>query len=378
MQNLADFKLERYFGKYEFAVEWLLSPSDCETVTVPELLALADDEGRQLWESLTLAYTEAPGHPLLRAEIAKLYAGVNAEQIVVAAPEELILLAMHSLLEPGDHVIHMAPAYQSLYAVAESIGCAVTRWPVTVETDSSGNAAWSLDLAALEAAITQRTKLLILNFPHNPTGYLPPQSLVDEIIAIARAHRLTIFSDEMYRLLEPDPVTRLAPLCDRYADGVVLSGMSKTFGLPGLRIGWLATQRPNFVEQILTLKDYTTICNSAPSEIFALIGLRAGEQLAARNLAIIAQNCRLFQQFCTRHQDRIDWIPPQAGTVAFSRWFGDGSIEALCRRALDEQGLMIVPGSMFAHASNHFRVGLGRKNFPQVLEQFDALLTGNG
>ena len=126
MRGIRDFQLERYFGKYEFAVEWLLSPSDCESMTVAELLALTDDEGQRLWEQLTLGYTESPGHPLLRAEIAKLYTTIKAEQIIVAAPEELILLAMHSLLEPHDHVIHIAPAYQSLYAVAEAIGCAVS------------------------------------------------------------------------------------------------------------------------------------------------------------------------------------------------------------------------------------------------------------
>lgn len=372
MRGIRDFKLERYFGKYEFAVEWLLSPSDCESMTVPELVTLADEECRSLWDQLTLAYTESPGHPLLRAEIAKQYSTIAAENIIVAAPEELILLAMHSLLEPHDHVIHIAPAYQSLYAVAQSIGCAITPWPVQVEKGR-----WHLDLAQLEAAITQRTKLLVINFPHNPTGYLPPMALLDEVIAIARAHNLIIFSDEMYRLLELDEAARLPSLCDRYERAITLSGMSKTYGLPGLRLGWLATQQSAWPPRWLALKDYTTICNSAPSEILALIGLRAGTQLAERSLAIIRANLSLIEAFCRVHGDKIEWLPPQAGSTAFPRWRGNESLDALCQRALDNYGLMIVPGTMFDHMGNHFRIGLGRRNFPQVLEQFDALLSSD-
>ena len=352
MHGIADFALERYFGKYEFALDWLLSPSDCESMTIPELLALADEEGRQLWETLTLAYTESPGHPRLRNEIAHMYQHVNAEGIVVAAPEELILVAMHSLLEPGDHLIHIAPAYQSLYADR-----------------------WTLDLAQLEAAITQRTKVLVINFPHNPTGYLPDRATLDALIAIARAHRLTIFSDEMYRLLEYNPTDRLPALCDLYENAISLSGMSKSFGLPGLRIGWLATQRTDLPSRWLALKDYTTICNSAPSEILALIGLRAGSHLAERSLAIIHANLALCAAFCAEHAAQIQWLPPQAGSIAFPRWLSDEPLDTLCQRALDHHGLMIVPSSIFAHAGNHFRIGLGRRNFPQVLEQFESLLS---
>jgi aspartate/methionine/tyrosine aminotransferase len=369
MLGINDFKLERYFGKYEFAVDWLLSPSDCESMTVPELLALADDEGERLWQNLTLAYTESPGHPRLRTEIARQYAAVNADGIVVAAPEELILIAMHSLLRPGDHLIHIAPAYQSLYEVARSLGCQVTPWPATAV-----DGRWTIDLAQFEAAITQRTRLLVLNFPHNPTGYLPDRATLDAILAIARRHHLTIFSDEMYRLLEHDPANRLPPLCDLYEDAVTLSGMSKTYGLPGLRIGWLATQRPDLPPRWLVFKDYTTICNSAPSEILALIGLRAGAQLAARSLAIIHENLQHCAAFVAAHADQIEWLPPQGGSTAFPRWLGNEPLAALCQRALDEQGLMIVPGSMFDHAGTHFRVGLGRRNLPRVLAEFGEVI----
>lgn len=373
MNRIADFKLERYFGKYEFAVQWLLSPSDCESMTVPALLALADAETRQLWEELYLGYTESPGHPLLRAEIAQGYSQVGVDGIVVAAPEELIRVGMESLLEPGDHLIYLAPAYQSLYEIARSLGCEVTPWQLRERGDQ-----WTLDLTELEQLITQRTKVLVINFPHNPTGYLPSRATLDAIIAIARRHRLYLFSDEMYRLLEYDAADRLPPLCDLYERAISLSGMSKTYGLPGLRIGWLATQQPDLPARWLALKDYTTICNSAPSEILALIGLRAGEALAARSLAIIRRNLQLAQAFADQHQAQIHWLPGRGGSIAFPRWQGAEKLDDLCARALTERGLMIVPSSIFDHAGNHFRIGLGRHNFPQVLEQFAALLEASG
>ena len=369
MPPIADFKLERYFGKYEFAVQWLLSPSDCESMTVPELLALADDEGHQLWEKLYLGYTESPGHPLLRAQIGQMYEGVTADGIVVGAPEELIRIGMESLLVPGDHLIYTAPAYQSLYEVARAIGCEVTPWQLRVNGEQ-----WTLDLSELEQMITQRTKVLVINFPHNPTGYLPTRATLDAIIDIARRHRLYLFSDEMYRLLEYNIADRLPPVCDRYERAISLSGMSKTFGLPGLRIGWLATQAADLPARWLALKDYTTICNSAPSEILALIGLRAGDRLAARSLAIIQANLKLAQAFCAEHRDQIHWLGGGGGSIAFPRWQGEEALDALCQRALAQQGLMIVGSSIFDHAGSHFRIGLGRRNFPQVLEQFAALL----
>jgi len=369
MNRIADFKLERYFGKYEFAVQWLLSPSDCESMTVPDLLALADAETRQLWEALYLGYTESPGHPRLRAEIAQGYSQVGVDGIVVAAPEELIRVGMESLLSPGDHLIYLAPAYQSLYEIARSLGCEVTPWQLRDSGDQ-----WTLDLTELEQLITQRTKVLVLNFPHNPTGYLPTRSTLDAIIEIARRHRLYLFSDEMYRLLEYDAADRLPPLCDHYERAISLSGMSKTYGLPGLRIGWLATQQTELPARWLALKDYTTICNSAPSEILALIGLRAGEQLAARSLATIRHNVALAQAFADQHRAQIRWLPGRGGSTAFPRWQGAEDLDALCQRALAERGLMIVPSSIFDHAGSHFRVGLGRRNFPQVLDQFAVLV----
>jgi aspartate/methionine/tyrosine aminotransferase len=369
--QIADFKLERFFAAHEFRVRYLLSASDCEALALDELLAMADAESLALWRDLKLSYTDSQGHPLLRTEVAGLYRAIRPEDVLIAAPEELIFIAMNALLRPGDHVIVTYPGYQSLYAIAEALGCAVTRWPLAV---SDGR--WRVDMDFLADQLRPETKLLVVNFPHNPTGYLPARSELDAIIALARRHGLHVFSDEMYRLLEYEAETRLPPVADLYERGISLSGLSKSFALPGLRIGWLAMRDADLLARCIAFHDYTTICNSAPGEILGIMALLAREQIVARNLAIIGRNRASMAQFCARHADLFTWLPPQAGSVAFPQLRGARPVADFCRDVLDKRDVMILPGDVFEHGDNHFRVGLGRTNFPEALAQVEAYLQG--
>lgn len=366
--QIQEFALERYFARHEFSARLLLSPSDCETLSQQDLLGLADNQTLDLWQNLRLGYTESAGHPLLRAEIAALYAGLNAEDIFTAVPEEAIFLAMHALLQPGDRVIVLWPAYQSLYSVAHSLGCAVDPWPLRL-----GATGWELDMNRLETLLPG-ARLLVINFPHNPTGFLPGQDQFERILAMAERHGVFIFCDEMYRLLENSREDRLPPACERMSRAVCLSGLSKAFGLPGLRVGWLASRDAGLLARCQSLKDYTTICGSAPAEILAIIALRAKSTIVDRCVRLITANRVRMDNFCARHSAFIDWIPPQAGSTAFPRWIGPGTVEDLCERALQQEGLMIVPGSMFSNPGPHFRIGLGRENFPEALAAFENLL----
>jgi aspartate/methionine/tyrosine aminotransferase len=363
------FKLERYFALHEFTAKYLLSPSDCESLSVSELLQLADGELLTLWNELTLGYTESPGHPLLRAEVARLYQQIDPDDVLTAVPEEAIFIAMQTLLTPGDHVVTIFPAYQSLYEVARSSGCAVTPWPLEL-----GTGGWQLNLDRLEHSLTDRTRLLVLNFPHNPTGYLPSRGEFEALIEIARQHDLYIFCDEMYRLLEYDPADRLPPICDLYEKGISLSGLSKTFALPGLRLGWLAMQGRALLTQWLSYKDYTTICNSAPSEVLGIMALRAKDAIITRNLDIIRHNLQVAEQFFAAHADRFAWIKPHAGSIAFPRWLAATPVEEFCEDVLTQQNVMIVPGRIFDYPGNHFRVGLGRRNLAEALQRVDDYL----
>jgi aspartate/methionine/tyrosine aminotransferase len=333
---------------------------------------MADGETASLWEKLSLGYTESDGHPLLRQAIAGLYERISPEQILVLAPEEAIFIAMHTLLQPGDKVIALFPAYQSLYELGQSIGCEVHLWRFQARADG-----WELDLDWLERSLDSKTRLLVINFPHNPTGYLPSRAELEAILHLADQHGVTVFSDEMYRLLEWDPARCLPAVCDLYERGISLSGMSKTFSLPGLRIGWLATSQPGLLERWQAFKDYTTICSSAPSEILALIGLRARQAIISRNLEIICSNLAYAAAFFDRHASIFRWLPPQAGSVAFPLWQGAGSVQNFCQRVLETQGVMIVPGSLFDYPGEHFRVGLGRRSFPEALERVERALAEN-
>jgi aspartate/methionine/tyrosine aminotransferase len=369
------FKLERYFAEHEFSAPFLLSASDCESLSLQELLVLADPDTRRLWDGLSLGYTESPGHLRLRQAIAGLYASARLDDVLVAAPEEAIFIYMQTLLSPGDEVVAVAPAYQSLHEVARSLGCRVLPWQLALA--ETGRAAsrgssrgWRVDLDLLDSLLNDRIRLLVLNFPHNPTGCLPSQTEFAAILALAERRGIYVFSDEMYRLLEYDPARRLPPACDLYERATSLGGMSKSLALPGLRIGWLASRAPGLCARWQEYKDYTTICSSAPSEILALMGLNARPSILARNLEIIRANLELAEAFFARHADLFRWLPPQAGSVAFPAWLG-GGVEQFCARMVESQGVMVVPGSMFDFPGQHFRLGLGRRNFPEALERFE-------
>jgi aspartate/methionine/tyrosine aminotransferase len=363
------FKLERYFARYEFSVKYLLSSSDCEGLLLSELLGMASPESLELWQNLKLSYTESAGHPLLRSEISHGYAQIKPENVLIAVPEEAIYIAMQTLLRPGDHVVAIAPAYQSLHEIAISIGCSLTPWEL-----EPGPQGWSLDLDKLEDSLSDYTRLLVLNFPNNPTGFIPTRQQFEDILTLAQKHDLYVFSDEMYRLLESDPALRLPSVSDVYEKGIALSGLSKSYALPGLRIGWLTTRQDDLLEDWLGFKDYTTICNSAPSEILAIIALQNSAQIVARNLEIIRGNLGLAEQFFSKYSRLVEWHSPQAGSIAFPKWLGPGSVDDFCQSALAQQGLMIVPGSLFNHPGSHFRIGLGRKNFGEALEHLDEYL----
>ena len=364
--SIAPFKLERYFAEYEFSTKYLLSPSDCEPLSQAELLSYASAESRALWDGLTLGYTESQGHPLLLAQIASLYEGIAPRQVIEIVPEEGILIAMRTLLQPGDQVVTMRPAYQSLYQVAESIGCQVSAW-----TPREG---WHFHLDDLEALLTPQTKLLVVNFPHNPSGALASAEEFVRIVEIARERDLILFSDEMYRWSEYDPADRLPSACELYDKAVVLCGVSKSLGLPGLRVGWVVTRDEGMMGGFKTYKDYTTICGSAPSEILALIAVQNMEAIVARNLEIISANLAVLDEFFVAHADLFGWVRPRAGTVAFAEYKGEMPIEELADRLVAARSTLLVPGSIFDYPGNYFRLGFGRRNFPEGLTELAAFV----
>jgi len=374
--KIEPFYTERFFAAYEFGAPYLLCASDCQPLTVGELLNLAGVP----WDSLgklALGYTEGQGTPALRALIAGQYEQVGSDGVIVlSAPEEGIFLTMHALLEPGDEVIVLSPCYDSLANVASHLGCAVTRWSLAETPEPpEGPGGWWLDLGALESALTPRTRLVVANFPHNPTGYLPTHGEWHSLVEMVRKNGAWLFSDEMYRGLEYSTAARLTPGCDLYERAITLCGLSKTYGLAGLRVGWLALQDTALRDRVLGWKDYTTICASVPSEALAQMALDIGETLAARNVQIIKENLARAEPFFGRWEGVFRWNQPQAGSVALAG-LRSGSATAFCRRLLDEQGVLLLPSRGLGFGDGHVRFGFGRLTFPEALEQLDRYLSG--
>jgi len=366
--RIADFALERYFARWEFAVRHLLCASDVEGYPLAELLALADDETRGLWEGLRLGYTESTGHPLLRREIAGLYERIDADEVLVfAGAEEAIFCLLNVLLGPGDHAVVTWPGYQSLYEVARAAGSDVTLHELR-EADG-----WALDVDRLRAALRPETRLVVVNAPHNPTGMLPTHAewrALTDLCAEAGVHLL---SDEVYRFLEFDPADRLVAGADALERGVSLGVMSKSFAMAGLRIGWLATRDRALLERVAAFKDYTTICSSAPSEILALIALRARETVLTRSRAIVEANLPLLDAFFAERPEAFVWVRPRAGSVAFPRLTLPGTtVDDFAAELVEAEGVLLLPGSRFGHPGNHFRVGFGRTDLPVALGRLAA------
>ncbi|MFQ5436491.1 MAG: aminotransferase class I/II-fold pyridoxal phosphate-dependent enzyme, partial [Anaerolineae bacterium] len=280
--EIAPFTIEQFFAVYEFSTPHLLCASDCETMTVAELLSLANMDLAGLGD-LRLNYTESQGDPALRTAVAQQYPGIAPDEVVIlTAPEEGIYTAMRTLLEPGDHVVVLTPAYDSLLNMAQHITGNVSKWEI--QPTETG---WRVDLEALAQLVTADTRLIVVNFPHNPTGFLPTESEFADIVDIARQNNSWLFCDEMYRGLELNgraPLPSAATLYDRV---IVLSGLSKTHGLPGLRCGWLVIRDEAVRQALINWKHYTSICPPGPSEFLAKAALSVRQQLADRSRAII-------------------------------------------------------------------------------------------
>jgi len=226
---------------------------------------------------------------------------------------------------------------------------------------------WDLDLNWLETNSRPNTRAVVINTPHNPTGYLMSHEKYMALISILRARGIELFCDEVYRGLEHDEKDRLPAACDAYELGVSLGVMSKTYGLAGLRIGWIATRNQARYGQMAQFKDYTTICNSAPSEFLSFIALRHREKIVQRNLGIIKNNMTLLDDFFARHAHLFEWHRPHAGSVAFPRLNFDVNSEAFCVDLIHTRGVMLLPSTCFFLGDKHFRMGFGRANMPEAL-----------
>lgn len=371
---MRDFALEVYFSKWEFTAKHHMTASDIESMTISELLSMSGESDLTSFGEQWLGYTETYGHPELRTEIAATYETASpADILCFAGAEEGVYVAMRVLLSPEDHAIVVVPNYQAAETIPMDI-CAITGVPL----DPDNN--WALDIDQVKAAIQPNTRLISINFPNNPTGAVLERSCFDQLIEVCRDNGIYLFSDEVYRLVERDPAIRLPQVGDVYEKGLSLNVMSKAYGLPGLRIGWIMCKDRAVIQKMERYKHYLSICNSAPSEHLALIALKAREQILARNRKIVNTNAAQLDAFFSEFPDHFEWVRPDGGCVGYPRYKGLEGADTFCRKLVEDTGILLLPPSIYQSElletpGDRFRIGFGRKNIEVGLDVFRQYLS---
>lgn len=372
--DLPEFRLEVYLGEWEFKARYHLTASDAETMTIAELLDLAAPAEREAFENLALGYVPVPGGDELRDAIASTYESVEAADVLTfAGAQEALFWALQELAGPGDHAIVTVPNYQSTESVPLTAGAEVSGLVLRPEND------WGLDLDELRALLRPNTRLVAVNWPNNPTGGIARPEDFRALVELCDERGIRLVSDEVYRGVELDPARTLPQAADLSETALSLNVMSKAYGLPGLRLGWLACRDRELLGRLERRKHYTSICNAGPSEALATIALGNGDRIRERTRSIVSENLPLFGAFFGERPDLFEWYEPAGGCVCYPRYLGEEGVESFCGRLLDEAGIVLLPASIFASTTaegpaDRFRVGLGRRGPEPALAAFAEFL----
>jgi aspartate/methionine/tyrosine aminotransferase len=368
---LPDFRLETHFAKWEFVAEHHLTASDAESMSMRELLAMATPEQRAEFDDVWLGYTETWGAPDLREAVGATFAERSARDVLCfTGASEGIFAANQVLLDRDSHAIVVTPNYQSHETLPQAI-CDVTGVPL------DGDDGWSLDIDRVAAAICPTTKLVTINFPHNPTGAILPLDRYRALIDLCRTHGIWILHDEIFHGLGSTGTQHLPFIADEYERGLSLGVTSKSYGLPGLRIGWIACQNRDVLRRMERMKHYLSICSSGPSERLAIIALQNRERILARNNAIIDENLPKWEAFFDRHPGLFDWRRPDGSCMAYPRYLGEEGVEEWTLRLVEEAGVLLLPSTIYASElgptpTDRFRLGLGRRGLDAGIAAMDA------
>jgi aspartate/methionine/tyrosine aminotransferase len=256
--------------------------------------------------------------------------------------------------------------------VAKNQGAELSFWKAQ-ETDKG----YIFDVADLKRLVTPDTKMIVINFPHNPTGYTLSQTEFSKVLEIAWKNDCILFSDEMYRFLELSEKYRLPAVCEVYEKGISLCGLSKTFSMPGARSGWLITQNREMMTSFKTYKDYTTICGSAPDEILSLMALRQRKRIIEDNLRTIRKNIKALEALIGRYPDVFSWEPIKAGSIGLVKVNRGMDVNKMAAQLISDKNLMILTADAYHYEANCFRVGFGRKDFKEVLKELEDWVKKN-
>lgn len=345
---------------YETKCKYNIAETCCASISINELVALSENKSIKASDLLDLdapqTYGSIRGNDQLRQNLSALY---SSKVGTALSPDQVLItpgaiaanhLVLYSLLSPGDHVVCHYPTYQQLYSIPSSLGADVSLW------HSNPANSWLPDFETLKSLVTDKTKLIILNNPQNPTGAILPKSLLHQLIDFAQAKNLILLCDEVYRPL----FHGITPMSDSfppsllscgYANTIVTGSLSKAYSLAGLRVGWIASRSSEIIEKIAQTRDYTTISVSQLDQQVAAFALSPDciHGLLSRNIALAKANLELLERFVVKHDEFCSWTKPVAGTTAFIKFERDGKAvdaEKLCRDVLAKTGVMLLPGDV--------------------------------
>lgn len=348
------------------ATRYKLSASASEPVGQAELLALEPGASARFVD-LDLDYPERFGPSVLRSAIQNKYETVPFDGVLITSGlDDGLALLFTALIEPGDRVIVLTPCYPPHIELPAWRGAEIVPWPARPEND------FVPDLGELEALLATPAKALITTFPQNPTGFLPDESYIANLLGLLERHETILVSDEIYAGLPLG--TAVLRLADRYEKAVSLHGLSKTCGLPSLRFGWLASRDRKTIDAVKEVKNLFNAYVPGPVAFLAEIAFRHEASLLKRNSVILERSLAAASDFIARHNNLFSWTPPTAGTVAFPRWHGPGGTQDLSDRLIREGSISLAPSLCFDAGDAHVRFGMCRRSFPDALAALERFL----
>lgn len=355
--RIEPFAMERWQSTWEHRTRFNLSESGVRPLSIGELLSLEGDSPAPAaldMLRIRLGYTQGNGAAELRERIALIYPGADHESVLVTTgSSEANFLAALALLEPDDHVVFLAPNYLQLRGLGRAWGGAVTE---LLHREELG---WDIDPDEIDRAVTPKTKLIVVTNPNNPTGKVLGEATLDRIAGAAARAGAWVIADEVYRgaELSGDETPSLWERCERV---VVTGGLSKAYGLPGLRVGWAISKDPALVERLWSYHDYTSICPAGPSEVLAIAALDPVRRLRIleRTRGILRENLPVIRAWADAEPGRFTYRPPDAGAILWVRYEGSAPSAEIAERLRAQEDVLVVPGAHFG-MEGFLRIGYG-------------------
>lgn len=364
--KFAPFPARQFFQKYGSATKLQFSNVEMANFTAYDLLTFVKEDVETLL-IFPLSYQHPKGAPAFREALAEHYSKdiLPDDHITTfVGAREALFATLHALIEPDDHVICFTPCYHPLLAIPEMLTNHISN--ISLETPTG----FALPLEEIKKAITNRTKVIICNFPHNPTGTVPTKEEFNELISLADQHGTYLLVDEIFRFLElgRDP---LPPIALSYEKGISISGLSKAYGLPGLRLGWTIARDPKLIHRITEIKQYTSVCNSPLSEKLAIYALTHHDTIQQIIRPLLDKKLLLIKDFFYRHKDIFSFCPPQAGPMLYPRLIHEKDAEHFTIAMAKEAGVLAYPSSCFHHKGPYFRCSLSSEPLEKILSTLD-------